>query len=554
MITNLKINSERKEYYYQRGWWTDQTLNDVWSVQARKYSCQLYIKDDQGASFTYGEVDVKAARLASWMHEIGIQPGDIVSFQIPKWAEYAIVLVACLKIGAVAHPLPLNYSIKEITYAVTLVNSALYLCPTSFHRTNFERQCHRIASQIKSLKAILLLDCKMPAMQNTSLPLFSEIIASYEPYEETLPSKADEVVCVIATSGTTGTPKQALFTHNNILFSERSYLSVLDLSCDDIAWMPSPLNHVTGLFHGLIATMLKGASVVLELHFNAENAVKLINKEGCTWSHGATPFIYDLLRYLDESGESVPTLRFYLCGGAPVPSSLIEHAARYDILLCESYGSTESCPHIYVPLDKCAEWNGRWSGIPYEGIEVRVVDKDKNEVGPGIQGEEASRGPNVFVGYLDEPDRTNRALDDEGWFYSGDLCCKDNEGRIRINGRIKEIIIRGGENISTNEIDRNLDGFPGIIGHAAIGMPDERLGERICVFAVTSGPRRPTLSEICNYLEKMGVQKRLWPERIEFIDQIPHTATGKVKRYLLAEELQRRMKNDELKSQTKESE
>ena len=213
------------------------------------------------------------------------------------------------------------------------------------------------------------------------------------------------------------------------------------------------------------------------------------------------------------------------------------------ILLCECYGSTESCPHAFVPPERCLEWNGAWSGVPLPGIEVRVVDENHEEVPRGTQGEEISRGPHQFVGYLNDKERTDRALDDEGWFYSGDLCYMDEEGRIRINGRKKEIIIRGGENICANEIDENLMECPGIGDHATIGMPDERLGERICTFAVPTDERRPELADITGYLDGQHVPKRLWPERIEYIDAIPKTATGKVKRHLLAAELAERMKN-----------
>ena len=178
----------------------------------------------------------------------------------------------------------------------------------------------------------------------------------------------------------------------------------------------------------------------------------------------------------------------------------------------------------------------RQSGI-FPGIEVRVVDADHRDVAHGEQGEEISRGPHQFVGYLNDRERTDRALDDDGWFYSGDLCYMDEAGRIRINGRKKEIIIRGGENICANEIDENLMECPGIGDHATIGMPDERLGERICTFAVATGDERPALADITGFLAEHHVAKRLWPERIEYIDEIPKTATGKVKRHLLAAEL-----------------
>lgn len=542
MITDVKINEAQKKLYYEKGYWRDQTIADVWNEQCKKYADRVYVQDDLGCSLTYGQVDEKASRLARWFTEVGVKNGDVVSFQVPKWAEFCIIYVACLKVGAVMHPLATSLNAADLDFVINQVEASVYLCPTFFHKTDYELQYAQFKEQAKTLKAVMLIDKEFPA-HDSAMPTLSAVLETYLPIDEPAPSKADDVACILSTSGTTGKPKAALFTHNTILFSERQYQSVLHMSESDTVWMPSPLNHATGFYHGLISTMLFGGRAVLELKFSAKDAVDLINREHCTWSHGATPFVHDILECLDQTGEKLPSMRFYLCGGAPVPASMIERAAEHGILLCESYGSTESCPHIYVPLEKCLEWDGQYSGISYEGIEVRVVDEHHNEVSRGVQGEEASRGPNVFVGYLNDEARTEEALDDEGWFYSGDLCIMDDEGRIRINGRKKEIIIRGGENISVREVDEAVMGWSRICDQATVGMPDERLGERICLFAVRPSEEEGELqlSELTAYLAGKGVAKRIWPERIEVIDEIPRTATGKIKRFELVKEIKRRM-------------
>ena len=140
MITDLKINPEHRRYYYERGWWTDQTLNDIWNCQVTRFGSNPYVKDELGASFSYQEIDDQASRLASWFLEIGVKQGDVVSFQIPRWAEFAIIYVACLKAGAVIHPFPVNYSESDILYTIDLVKPAVYICPTFFHKTDFEKQ------------------------------------------------------------------------------------------------------------------------------------------------------------------------------------------------------------------------------------------------------------------------------------------------------------------------------------------------------------------------------------------------------------------------------
>ena len=541
MITDLKINEEKKKEYYEKGYWTHDTIRDVWERQAQANADKEYVADDQDCRMTYGEVDDAASRLAAWLVSQGIKPGDVVTLQFPNWAEFTIAYVACFKAGAVIQSLARNFNGADLTYAMNLVESRAYIGPTSFHGVDYEQQILDIADDIPTLKVIALVDKKAP--KQTDLPTVAEIVATTEPLAEKVPIESDQVACLLSTSGTTGKPKEVMLTHNNILFSERAFTGELGRTEADVMFMPSPLNHATGFFHGLISPLLLGGRAVLQQDFRPREAIALMNAEGVTWSMSATPFIYDMLNVLDaEEGLAFDTLRLFCCGGAPLPPALIERAARYDVLLCEIYGSTESCPHVFVPPEKCAEWDGAWSGVPFAGIEVKVIDENGQEVPRGAQGEEISRGPHMFVGYLNERDRTDRALTDDGWFFSGDLCYMDEEGRIRINGRKKEVIIRGGENISAREIDDDLIGAPGLANSATIGMPDARLGERICTFVVPADPAAPpTQDELIAYLKERHVAKRLWPERIELIDEIPVTATGKVKRFILAQILKERM-------------
>ena len=543
MITDFTINEDAKQRYYDAGYWTHDTVRDAWSKAVAMNPDKVYVSDDQGSSFTYRTCDEGADRVAAWLMAKGIQAGDVVTVQLPTWAEFAPLFLGIMKAGAVLHPVARNYSAADLAYVMNIVGSRAFMCPTFHHKTDHEQVALEVLDQVPTLSRdrILLVDKVNPA-RTPGLATLDCVRRMHAPAQ--LPAvDADSIAVILSTSGTTGKPKQALLTHNNILFSERTFVSGLPLDDASIMFMPSPLNHATGLFHGVISPFLLGGSVVLQQDFKAEAAIDLVNRTKATWAMGATPFIYDILHSMVQHGTRTPSLKLFLCGGAPLPGNLIACARFHGITLCECYGSTESCPHVYVPPEHCAVWNGAWSGVALPGIEIRIVDNDRHEVPRGVQGEEASRGPHMFAGYLNDARRTDEALDDDGWFYSGDLCTMDEQGRIRINGRKKEIIIRGGENISAREVDERVEGWPHMVDHATIGMPDERLGERICLFAVPSpeAPAELCLSDLTAFLEERGVAKRLWPERLEAIGAIPRTATGKVKRHELAAELKRRM-------------
>lgn len=541
MITDLKVNEKNKKEYYEKGYWTERTLNDIWNTQVAAFPDREYVSDNLGVRYTYAEIDDKASRLAAWLHDVGVKNGDVVSYQMSPWSEFCILYVACLKVGAVSHPLPVTFNDEDLIYSMNLVESKAFMCPTFHHKTNFEDQILSAVDRIPTLSkdAICVHDKTVESHGTITL---KQICETYEPYRENPGSKSDDVVLILSTSGTTGRPKAVLISHNALIFSETTFSRGLHLTQDDVMFMPAPLNHATGFNHGLITPLLLGGRVVLQQEFRAREAIEIMNNEGVTWSMGATPFIFDLLNCAEENDLKFETLKLYICGGAPVPGTMVQRAHEHGLKLCECYGSTESCPHLAVPPEHCLEWNGNWSGVAFEGIEVKVVDEHGNEVPHGTQGEEISRGPHMFSGYLKNPEATAKDLNDDGWFFSGDLCIQDEEGRVKINGRKKEILIRGGINISANEVDNNLDGCPGVGAHATIGLPDDRLGERICTFIVQTGDVTPTLDSIAEYLDSIGVAKRLRPEHIEFIDAIPMTESGKVKRHQLADELDRRLK------------
>ena len=565
-----KINREQMERYRREGAWGTRTLADCWEEAVREYPDREYVVDDRGNRYTYAGLDEKASRVAAYLVSQGIGPGDVVSFQIPIWSEFVITTVAVLKVGAVVNPMGMCFEGEELKFLLNLSESRLYLCPTWYHKTDYEADILAVREAVPSLKDVVLLENIRP--RKSGCRTFAEVLEAFspersgqsakglgqpakgpgqsvkglgQPAKRRTPVTSDDVALLLCTSGTTRGTKEVMLTHNNLIFSEASFNRELGLSKEDIMFMPAPLDHATGFNHGLIAPMLMGAKVVLQERFDCPKALELMEREGCTYSMGATPFIYDILKELDQTRRELPSLRFYLCGGAPVPGAMVQRAWGHKILLFNVTATTESCPHVYVHPQEALVLNGTTSGRPVAGVEVRLVDDQGRDVPVGTPGEEISRGPNVFVGYLKDPAATDQSLDDEGWFYSGDICVGDEKGNIRVIGRKKDMIVRGGENLNANDINNDIEGCPGVADHTVIGMPDDRLGERICAYLVLEpGVESVTREDVIEHFKRQKVNKRYWPERVEIIDELPRTDSGKVKKYLLVEDIKKRMQED----------
>lgn len=533
----MKINEAQKKLYEQAGYWNSKTLLDYWNAAVEAYAEREFVVDDQNSRYTYKQMDQAASSLAGWLKDTGVRPGEVVTFQFPPRSEFVITALACLKVGAILAPLGTCFRNWELEGLLNLLGSKIHLCPAQHRGRDWAAMMEAVRDGTPGLEQVVLLGGGSPRSFR-----FEEILAARTPAPADAPGHGEDVAVILCTSGTTRGCKAVMLTHSNILFSELGFNREIGLSGEDIMFMPAPLSHATGFHHGIVSPMLMGAKLVLQQRFHSKDAIDLMTQEKCTYSMGATAFAYDILQELKNGMAKPEHLRFYLCGGAPVPTEMVRSAWRdHGLLICEVYGSTESVPHVFVRPEEALTMDGRWSGRAMEGVEIRVVDDARRDVPPGTVGEQASRGPNVFVGYLNDAGATNAVLDNEGWYYSGDLCVQDEQGNLRIVGRKKDIIMRGGENLNSNEINDHMEGCPGLADHAVIGMPDDRLGERICAYVVPRRGASPKLEDVLDYLEQKQISKRYWPERLEVIDEIPRTESGKVRKHLLVEDVKLRM-------------
>ncbi len=542
MKVTLTFNEQRRAAYRQQGLWGDASLADYWQQTSRAMPDKIAVVDNHGASYTYSALDHAASCLANWMLAKGIESGDRIAFQLPGWCEFTVIYLACLKIGAVSVPLLPSWREAELVWVLNKCQAKMFFAPTLFKQTRPVDLILPLQNQLPQLQQLVGVDKLAPATSALSL---SQIIADNTPLTTAITVHGDELAAVLFTSGTEGLPKGVMLTHNNILASERAYCARLNLTWQDVFMMPAPLGHATGFLHGVTAPFLIGARSVLLDIFTPDACLALLEQQRCTCMLGATPFVYDLLNLLEKQPADLSALRFFLCGGTTIPKKVARECQQRGIKLLSVYGSTESSPHAVVNLDDPLSRFMHTDGYAAAGVEIKVVDDARKTLPPGCEGEEASRGPNVFMGYFDEPELTARALDEEGWYYSGDLCCMDEAGYIKITGRKKDIIVRGGENISSREVEDILLQHPKIHDACVVAMPDERLGERSCAYVVLKAPHHSlSLEEVVAFFSRKRVAKYKYPEHIVVIEKLPRTASGKIQKFLLRKDIMRRLTQD----------
>ncbi len=542
MKVTLTFNEQRRAAYRQQGLWGDASLADYWQQTARAMPDKIAVVDNHGATYTYSALDHAASCLANWMLAKGIESGDRIAFQLPGWCEFTVIYLACLKIGAVSVPLLPSWREAELVWVLNKCQAKMFFAPTLFKQTRPVDLILPLQNQLPQLQQIVGVDKLAPATSALSL---SQIIADNTPLTTAITVHGDELAAVLFTSGTEGLPKGVMLTHNNILASERAYCARLNLTWQDVFMMPAPLGHATGFLHGVTAPFLIGARSVLLDIFTPDACLALLEQQRCTCMLGATPFVYDLLNLLEKQPADLSALRFFLCGGTTIPKKVARECQQRGIKLLSVYGSTESSPHAVVNLDDPLSRFMHTDGYAAAGVEIKVVDDARKTLPPGCEGEEASRGPNVFMGYFDEPELTARALDEEGWYYSGDFCRMDEAGYIKITGRKKDIIVRGGENISSREVEDILLQHPKIHDACVVAMPDERLGERSCAYVVLKAPHHSlSLEEVVAFFSRKRVAKYKYPEHIVVIEKLPRTASGKIQKFLLRKDIMRRLTQD----------
>jgi acyl-CoA synthetase len=537
VLGTVTVDPARRTALRRAGLWGDASLDDHWRLAALTAPDQEAVVDARGTRLTYAEVDDRAARTAAWLRTAGVGPGDVVSVQLPSWAEMLCVDIACLRIGAVVNPVLTAYREAELRHVLTTCRSRALLVPTRFRGTDFEPVAARLAADLDHLVAVAAVpDAGAPA---TLLPDLADLVAGHDPLPaaDRTPGRGAEIAAVLFTSGSEARPKGVLLSHDNVLAGERAFARALHLDARDRVFMPAPLGHATGYLHGLTLPYLIGGTALLLDVPTGPTSLAMIRAERATCGMAAASVIRCLLDACPPDEPLAPDLRLLGCGGSPVPRVLARRALDHGVRLLSVYGSTESAPHTLTTPDDDLERVLTTDGRPVDGVEVRVVDPVTRVPLPvGEVGEEASRGPQVFSGYLGEPALTAAVLDADGWYYSGDLARIDADGYLRIVGRAKDVIIRGGENISAAEVEQVLRDLPGVREAAVVAAPDPRLGECVAAYLVLApGAPVPDVPALRAHVLSRGLAKYKVPARVAAVDELPLSPAGKVRKDVLRE-------------------
>ena len=540
MAFTITLPEGRRRQMTESGLWQDVRLGDVFAAAVADNPDGIAVTGINSSTgeetrLTYAELSRRVDRIALGLVALGVGPGDVVSFQLPNWWQFGALAAACARIGAVSNPLMPIFRQRELRLMLRFAESKVVVVPRTFR--DFDH-----AGMLRGLLAEMEAGPRLFVVGGEGEESFEGFFLGRTREEEQDAAgifaerrpDADALAQLMFTSGTSGEPKAVMHTSNTIVSSAREYARWIGLTGEDRVFMASPLAHQTGFIYGVVLSWLLKTRLALQDIWSAPTAAHTIAAEGATFTMASTPFLSDLANNEAVTPELMRTLRIFVCAGAPIPPEIVRRATGrlgFSVLSCwgmtENGGVTITRPGD--PPEKVFETDGK----AIDGMEVRVVGADGRPLPPGETGDLMVRGMANFVGYLKRPELND--TDAQGWFRTGDLARMDADGYIRITGRSKDVIIRGGENIPVVEIENVLYRHPGVMEAAIVAMPDPRLVERACAFVVPRPGHAIDLDGIRDFLKAEGVARNYWPERIEIVEAMPRTASGKIQKFRLRE-------------------
>lgn len=488
---------------------------------------------------SWRELDAQVDAAATMLLDLGVAPGEPVAWQLPNWAEFPVLALAVARIGAIACPLMPIFRERELRFMLGRSRARVLVIPETFRGRDHVAETLELLTEATGIDHVVVVggDRPLPQGRRTQWHRYAELAGGRAPDRASILARRpppEALAQLLFTSGTSGEPKGVLHRMDSLTRAAAMEVRHLGLGRADRVFIPSPLAHQTGFLYGMWLAVTLGVGQVLQPVWNGRAALEALREWNGTFVQAATPFLADLVAAVQETGRQPDALRIFVATGAAVPRALAERATRQlGAAVCGAWGTTETClGTLAAPEDEPALVWGT-DGRALDGVGIRVVDDAGAVLGPDREGNFEITSRCLFAGYLDRPDLTAEAMTADGWYRSGDLAVIDGSGFVRITGRVKDVINRGGEKVPVAEIEQLLHQHPAIREAAIVAMPDERLGERACAYVVPSGDL--DFAELQRFLDSHRVSIHYWPERLEFVTALPRNPAGKVQKYLLRE-------------------
>jgi acyl-coenzyme A synthetase/AMP-(fatty) acid ligase len=540
MDSETFVTPDDAREYNKGGYWSaTETLPGLLARHAAEAPSRLAVVDDAGRRLTYAHLHELSSRVAASLVDRGIARGDVVGIQLPNRVEASIAACAIEKAAAVVCPMVPMYRERELTYNGNKTGMKAIFVGGAYRGYDHDALALRVAEAVPSLKTIITLTEAPHDPRLTSFDDASSFAGDRSQF--TQPDLNPDAICaVLFTSGTESDPKGVLHTHNTLLSNNRALVRLLGMGDHDGIFMASPVGHGTGYGFGIRFAVYLGSTLSLLGTWDATRAAELLTEHGAAYTHGATPFVQDLLELPNAASRyDFSRLRYFVSGGATMPPGMWTRVRELlgGCQLLRLYGQTEAfMTTINRPNDSIDRLE-ETDGLPAPGVQVQVRDDDNRVLGPDEPGELLVRGPHRCVGLLRDPERARTTFTQDGWMRSGDVVRIDSAGYLTVAGRKKEVISRGGYKYSPREVEDVLALHPSIYRVAVVKMPNVRLGEKACAFVVLREGASLDLPTITTFLKEKGVAVFKWPERLEHVDELPTTASGKVQKFVLERRL-----------------
>ena len=512
----------------------DKNLADYAKQKAAASADAVAIYLEDGGHITYGSIFQEAMALATSLSNLGLKAGDVVSFQLPNWRETVAIDIAAVWLGLVINPVIPIYRDRELAFILADSRSRCLFIPGLYRGHDFPEMIERLLPQLPDLDFVVSV-----RHQDEDMLQYEQLIAQRGepiPAQQSVAMQAPKIV--MYTSGTTGRAKAVIHSHQSMARALDNGVEGWELSGDDIMLMPSPVTHVTGFVNGIELPFFSDSKSAFMERWDVDLATDYIQAIGATGCVSATPFLQELVEKAQRDSLGLPSLRFFACGGASVPPNLIQdaHRALDNCRAFRVYGCTEA-PLVTVGFRRPED---ELLAATTDGLianwDVLVVDEEGEVLAQGEDGELLVKGPAMMLGYGEE-EQTRQAIDSQGYFHTGDIGHITEQGAILITDRKKDIIIRGGENISAREIEDVLHQHDLISEAAVVAMPHARLGEGVCACLVIRDGAALGLDELQPFFQRSGLAKQKWPQRIELCDELQKTASGKVRKDVLRQQV-----------------